>query len=102
MGLGRSERLLDPFQPVLVTLGCPKRSLAQGFSLKGPCPRGGHKLQFFGRETYIAFSKHLRPKRSLNARLGHSKAICGRLRELLGVIRIAFALLFKQPVCKSS
>ena len=30
----------------------PKRSLAQGFSLKGPCKRGIHKLQMFGREKY--------------------------------------------------
>ena len=36
-----------------------------------------HKLQIFGREECIdfLFSKYIRPKRSLNARLGHSKPI---------------------------
>ena len=36
---------------------------------------GVHKLHLFGREKYIHVSKTLRPKRSLNARLGHSKVL---------------------------
>ena len=59
--------LLDLLEPIrttneLITLECPKRNFAWGFSLNGPCQRG---------ET--TSSKNLRPKRSPNTHLGHSK-----------------------------
>ena len=46
-----------------------------GILIKRAMSKGGvHKLQIFCREKYIDFcSKNLQPKRSLNARLGHSK-----------------------------
>ena len=44
--------------------------------MKWAMSKGGvYKLQILGREKIIDFSKHRRPKRSLNARLGHSKVL---------------------------
>ena len=38
----------------------------------GPAKGGVHKLQIFCREKYIEKLQNILPKRSLNARLGHS------------------------------
>ena len=73
----------------------PKRSLVQGFSLNGPCQRGGYtSCRFLVVKNTLKFSKNLRPKRSLNARLGHSKTkrqstkMVRFLREFLSAIYV--------------
>ena len=58
----------------VISLERPKRSLAQGFSLKGPCQSGGYtSCRFLVVKYTLNLSKIIRAKRSLNARLGHSK-----------------------------
>ena len=58
----------------------PKRSLAQGFSLNGPCQRGRYtSCRFFVVKNALIVSKHIRPKRSLNSCLEHSK--CASVRQ---------------------
>ena len=45
-----------------------------GIFIKGPCQRGGYtSCRFLVVKNTRIFSKNIRPKRSLNARLGHSK-----------------------------
>ena len=69
---GRQLLETELLASTVLPLEHPKRSLAQGFSSKGPCQRGVRKLQIVGREKCKDFlSEHLRPKRSLNACLGH-------------------------------
>ena len=53
---------------------------------------GIHKLQMFGRETCIVFSKHIRPKRSRNARLGHSKIVTEMTKTCESDIRLHMKL----------
>ena len=52
----------------------PQTQFGAGILIKGAMSKGGvHWFQIFGHEKYNDFSKHIRPKRSLNACLGHSK-----------------------------
>ena len=54
----------------------PKRSLAQGFSLNGPCQRGAGgytSCRCLVVKNALKLSKNIRPERSLNAGSGHSK-----------------------------
>ena len=72
----------------------PGRSLAQGFSLNGPCQRGVHELQICCHEEYIVFPKIF----SLNTRLGHSTLLGGALPCCLHLVSITTPCLLSERV----